>query len=383
MRPSSLGTALAAVQELLGEHQDAAVAADTWRDDRARRPGRPRARGDRRPALRARTGRRPRGPGFLPRGVALRVAAQTDGVDALSRNGRDPAEPIRAAGGVLTRSGPHGVTVAMVHRPRHDDWTLPKGKLHRGEHPVVAARREVWEETGVEAWVGVRLPSVSYQVPVGRGCAAAPGRQGGGLLGHAVGQQQRFRARRRDRRAGLADARAGAGAGELRARRYGAERVRRPAAVAGPGACWCATPGPANRNIGRGRTTCARSTRSVQPGPPRSPRRWPASARSGWCRRPRCDAGRRWPRWPTLLGLEVEVDTAFNEDADPDRAADLVRDLSTQRRGDRDLQSGQADPAAAGDARRSATAAVRDGRRAPAGCSPSGPSGGVRLDPLP
>jgi 8-oxo-(d)GTP phosphatase len=89
-------------------------------------------------------------------------------VDALSRN-TDAAAPIRAAGGVVTRSGPQGIRVALVHRPRHDDWTLPKGKLHRGEHPVVAARREVLEETGVQAWVGARLPSVSYQVPVGQG----------------------------------------------------------------------------------------------------------------------------------------------------------------------------------------------------------------------
>jgi 8-oxo-dGTP diphosphatase len=101
--------------------------------------------------------------------VARRVAAQTDGVDALSRNEGGAAEPIRAAGGVVTRSGTHGPMVALVHRPRHDDWSLPKGKVRRGEQPVIAARREVWEETGVHAWVGVRLPSVSYQVPVGQG----------------------------------------------------------------------------------------------------------------------------------------------------------------------------------------------------------------------
>jgi 8-oxo-(d)GTP phosphatase len=101
--------------------------------------------------------------------VACRVSAQTDGVDALSRDDGGTDAPIRAAGGVLTRPGPDGPMVALVHRPRHDDWSLPKGKLHRGENPVVAARREVWEETGVRAWVGVRLPSVSYQVPIGQG----------------------------------------------------------------------------------------------------------------------------------------------------------------------------------------------------------------------
>ena len=93
-------------------------------------------------------------------------------MDALSRNQGDAEEPVRAAGGVVTRSGPDGVSVALVHRPRHDDWSLPKGKLRRGEHPVVAARREVLEETGVRAWVGARLPSVSYQVLLGQGVQA-------------------------------------------------------------------------------------------------------------------------------------------------------------------------------------------------------------------
>jgi 8-oxo-dGTP pyrophosphatase MutT (NUDIX family)/phosphohistidine phosphatase SixA len=102
--------------------------------------------------------------------MAGRVTAQTDGVDALSQNrGGANAGPIRAAGGVVTRREPDGPRVALVHRPRHDDWSLPKGKLRRGEHPVVAARREVWEETGVRAFVGARLPTVSYQVQLGLG----------------------------------------------------------------------------------------------------------------------------------------------------------------------------------------------------------------------
>jgi 8-oxo-(d)GTP phosphatase len=68
--------------------------------------------------------------------------------------------PIRAAGGVLASDG----RLAVVHRPRYDDWSLPKGKLGPGEHPLVAACREVQEETGVRPTVGARLPSVSYQV---------------------------------------------------------------------------------------------------------------------------------------------------------------------------------------------------------------------------
>jgi len=87
-------------------------------------------------------------------------------VDAL--NG---ARPIRAAGGVLAATRAGGLRIAVVHRPRHNDWSLPKGKLHRGEHPVAAACREVFEETGVPARVIARLPTVAYQVPVKSGLA--------------------------------------------------------------------------------------------------------------------------------------------------------------------------------------------------------------------
>jgi 8-oxo-dGTP diphosphatase len=66
---------------------------------------------------------------------------------------------------VAARSHPeHGDEVALVHRPRFDDWSLPKGKLKRHEHPLTAAVREVREETGVDAVVGARLPTVGYDV---------------------------------------------------------------------------------------------------------------------------------------------------------------------------------------------------------------------------
>jgi broad specificity phosphatase PhoE/predicted NUDIX family NTP pyrophosphohydrolase len=71
---------------------------------------------------------------------------------------------IRAAGAVLWREGAQGTEIAVVHRPDYDDWTLPKGKPARGEHPLVAACWEVWEETGMRASAGQRLPSVSYSV---------------------------------------------------------------------------------------------------------------------------------------------------------------------------------------------------------------------------
>ncbi|SBT53063.1 NUDIX domain-containing protein [Micromonospora auratinigra] len=70
---------------------------------------------------------------------------------------------IRAAGGVAWRPGPNGVEVCLVHRPRYGDWSLPKGKLDAGEHPMRAAVREVAEEADVRAVPQVRLPTVRYR----------------------------------------------------------------------------------------------------------------------------------------------------------------------------------------------------------------------------
>ena len=68
---------------------------------------------------------------------------------------------IHAGGAVLWRPGPE---VLLVHRPRYDDWSLPKGKREPGEHIVVTAVREVAEETSVRAVLGPHLRSVSYEV---------------------------------------------------------------------------------------------------------------------------------------------------------------------------------------------------------------------------
>jgi len=69
-----------------------------------------------------------------------------------------------SAGAVVL--GPGG-TVLLVHRPKYDDWSFPKGKLDRGEHPTVAAVREVEEETGVRVRLGVPLRSQRYPIRVG------------------------------------------------------------------------------------------------------------------------------------------------------------------------------------------------------------------------
>jgi 8-oxo-dGTP diphosphatase len=71
---------------------------------------------------------------------------------------------VLAAGTVLWRTGPAGVEVALVHRPRYDDWSLPKGKLKRGEEFAAAALRETREETGLDCDLGAALPSTHYLV---------------------------------------------------------------------------------------------------------------------------------------------------------------------------------------------------------------------------
>lgn len=73
---------------------------------------------------------------------------------------------IRAAGGVLWRpaAGPAGETVevAVIHRPRYDDWSLPKGKLSPGETEVDGAIREVMEETGHRVKLGRSIGETRY-----------------------------------------------------------------------------------------------------------------------------------------------------------------------------------------------------------------------------
>lgn len=70
----------------------------------------------------------------------------------------------RAAGGVVWRPAAGGVEIVLVHRPRHADWSLPKGKLDDGETWLDAAVREVAEETGLAVEVGEPLGDVTYEV---------------------------------------------------------------------------------------------------------------------------------------------------------------------------------------------------------------------------
>ena len=76
---------------------------------------------------------------------------------------------VLAAGGLLVRDSEHGgPEVAIVHRPRYDDWSLPKGKLHPGEPWESAALREIEEETGYRAELGEELAPVRYTDRKGR-----------------------------------------------------------------------------------------------------------------------------------------------------------------------------------------------------------------------
>ncbi|HEY1634889.1 MAG TPA: NUDIX hydrolase [Acidimicrobiales bacterium] len=79
-------------------------------------------------------------------------------------------EPVvHAAGGVVWRQGErNGIEVVLVHRPRYDDWSLPKGKLDAGEDHAAAARREVEEETGLTCELEEALPENRYRDRRGR-----------------------------------------------------------------------------------------------------------------------------------------------------------------------------------------------------------------------
>jgi 8-oxo-dGTP diphosphatase len=73
---------------------------------------------------------------------------------------------IKASGAVLWRPGPDGKEpeLALIHRPRYDDWSFAKGKADPGEHAVMTAVREVEEETAHRVVLGRRLPSTEYEV---------------------------------------------------------------------------------------------------------------------------------------------------------------------------------------------------------------------------
>ena len=74
---------------------------------------------------------------------------------------------VLAAGAVVWRPAAGGPEVALVHRPKYDDWSLPKGKREPGEHLLTTAVREVAEETGLRVILGRPLTPLAYQVSGG------------------------------------------------------------------------------------------------------------------------------------------------------------------------------------------------------------------------
>lgn len=74
---------------------------------------------------------------------------------------------VLAAGALVWRRRKRTVEVLLIHRPRYDDWSWPKGKLERGESLPACAVREVAEETGLQVVLGRPLPSVTYTLANG------------------------------------------------------------------------------------------------------------------------------------------------------------------------------------------------------------------------
>lgn len=83
-----------------------------------------------------------------------------------SSSGSSTSKIVHAAGAVLWRPGHResAAEVAVIHRPRYDDWSLPKGKVDPGETEPVTAAREVLEETGHHVQLGRRIATVSYPI---------------------------------------------------------------------------------------------------------------------------------------------------------------------------------------------------------------------------
>src|SRR5439155_26285037 len=120
-----------------------------------------------RPSIRMRRARRhgarrgDRGPHGLAGGVERAVTQAASVLEVTTR--------VLAAGGVVARTADDGThQIALIHRPKYDDWSLPKGKLLPGEAFEDAAVREVEEETGIRCALGPELGSVEYLDARGR-----------------------------------------------------------------------------------------------------------------------------------------------------------------------------------------------------------------------
>ena len=76
-------------------------------------------------------------------------------------------ETVKAAGALVWRENGKHLEVLLVHRPRYDDWSIPKGKVEPCESVRTCAVREVAEETGVQVVLGQPLSRVHYKIADG------------------------------------------------------------------------------------------------------------------------------------------------------------------------------------------------------------------------
>ena len=102
--------------------------------------------------------------------------------------GRDDVAA-HAAGGVVWRHAGAELEVVLVHRPRYDDWSFPKGKVRAGEPALAAAYREVGEETGLSPTVGPSLPESRYETKQGSKLVEYWAMRSDGAPGHVTGAE--------------------------------------------------------------------------------------------------------------------------------------------------------------------------------------------------
>ncbi len=117
---------------------------------------------------RVRRGRALRDRGAGRGGRTSHVAEGLEGALAQAATLLGVSQPVRAAGGIVLRGEEADRSVALVHRPRYDDWSFPKGKLDDGEDEATAALREVEEETGLRCHLGPIVGAVTYKDRRGR-----------------------------------------------------------------------------------------------------------------------------------------------------------------------------------------------------------------------
>lgn len=82
----------------------------------------------------------------------------------MNKTEKSKPDVIEAAGGLVWRSTDEGEEIAIIHRERYDDWTLPKGKRETGESWTETALREVAEETGCRTELGTFAGGIIYKV---------------------------------------------------------------------------------------------------------------------------------------------------------------------------------------------------------------------------